>query len=189
MNEAPNRTQRTAMSTGQHAKAGTRTGMRRGDDGAGRVTRLRRLGAASRSLRAQSDGVTQHVVAEARQGGYDERMPTTIEALTADIRAFRDARDWAQFHNPKELAVAITAEAGELLQHFVWQSHDQSTRRMLDRRADIESEIADVAILLFELADNHGIDLAAAMRAKLARNEERYPVDKARGSNAKYNEL
>jgi dCTP diphosphatase len=116
-------------------------------------------------------------------------MGPTIDALTAEIRAFRDARDWRQFHNPKELAVAITAEAGELLQHFVWQSPEQSDRRVAERRNAIEDEIADVAILLFELADNSGIDLAAAMRAKLARNEARYPVDKARGSNAKYNEL
>jgi NTP pyrophosphatase (non-canonical NTP hydrolase) len=116
-------------------------------------------------------------------------MRTTIEELTAEIRAFRDARDWMQFHNPKELAVAITAEAGELLQHFVWQSPEQSERRVAERRAEIASEIADVAILLFELADNSGIDLAASIRAKLARNEDRYPVDKARSSNAKYNEL
>jgi NTP pyrophosphatase (non-canonical NTP hydrolase) len=116
-------------------------------------------------------------------------MRPTIDELTAEIRAFRDARDWRQFHNPKELAVAITAEAGELLQHFVWQNPEQSERRMTERRAAIEDEIADVAILLFELADNSGIDLADAMRAKLARNQERYPVDKARGSNAKYNEL
>ena len=116
-------------------------------------------------------------------------MGPTIDQLTAEILAFRDARDWRQFHNPKELAVAITAEAGELLQHFVWQSHEQSDRRVLEHRGAIESEIADVAILLFELADNCGIDLAAAMRAKLALNELRYPVAKARGSNAKYNEL
>ena len=116
-------------------------------------------------------------------------MPATIEALTSEIRAFRDARDWRQFHNPKELAVAITAEAGELLQHFVWQSPEQSERRVTERRDEIESEIADVAILLFELADNCGMDLAAVMRAKLARNEERYPVAKAKGSNKKYNEL
>jgi len=116
-------------------------------------------------------------------------MDTTIAKLTAEIRAFRDARDWLQFHNPKELAVAIAAEAGELLQHFVWQSPEQSDRRVADRRDAIASEIADVAILLFELADNAGIDLAAAMRTKLARNEERYPVHRARGSNAKYDEL
>lgn len=116
-------------------------------------------------------------------------MSTAIEDLTAEIRAFRDARDWLQFHNPKELAVAITAEAGELLQHFVWQDAGQSVRRATERKEAIESEIADVAILLFEMADNCGIDLAAAMRAKLARNDERYPVAKARGSNKKYNEL
>ena len=103
--------------------------------------------------------------------------------------AFRDARDWMQFHNPKELAVAITAEAGELLQHFVWQNPEQSERRVTERRAEIASEIADVAILLFELADISGIDVASSIRAKLAHNEERYPVDKARASNAKYNEL
>lgn len=116
-------------------------------------------------------------------------MSATIEELTAEIRAFRDARDWLQFHNPKELAVAITAEAGELLQHFVWQDAAQSEQRIVERKAEIESEIADVAILLFELADNSGIDLATVMRAKLARNEERYPVAKAKGSNKKYNEL
>jgi dCTP diphosphatase len=116
-------------------------------------------------------------------------MSTTIEALTSEIRDFRDARDWRQFHNPKELAVAISAEAGELLQHFVWQSPEQSDRRVVTRRAGIASEIADIAILLFELADNSGIDLAAVIRGKLALNEQRYPVDKARGSNAKYDEL
>jgi len=116
-------------------------------------------------------------------------MSDSIESLTREICAFRDARDWRQFHNPKELAVAITAEAGELLQHFVWQSPEQSEQRVSDRRAEIESEMADVAILLLELADNCGIHLADAIRAKLARNEDRYPVAKARGSNKKYNEL
>lgn len=116
-------------------------------------------------------------------------MPTSVEALTAEVRAFRDARDWLQFHNPKEMAVAIAAEAGELLQHFVWQDPAQAERRLEQRREAIADEIADVAILLLELADNSGIDLAAAIRAKLARNELRYPVARAKGSNAKYDEL
>lgn len=116
-------------------------------------------------------------------------MADTIQALTTEIRAFRDARDWMQFHAPKELAVAIAAEAGELLQHFVWQSATQSEQRARERREEIASEIADVGILLFELADNLGINLADAMRAKLAKNELRYPIAKARGSNKKYNEL
>ena len=113
----------------------------------------------------------------------------SIQKLTGEICDFRDARDWGQFHGPKEMAVAIAAEAGELLQHFVWQDEAQSRLRVTERHDEIASEMADVAILLFEMADNCGVDLAVAMRAKLARNEERYPVTKARGSNRKYNEL
>jgi dCTP diphosphatase len=116
-------------------------------------------------------------------------MDDSIRQLTAEIRAFRDAREWQQFHAPKELAVGIAAEAGELLQHFVWQSPEQSEQRARDRRDQIADEIADVAMLLFELADNLGLSLDEIMRAKLARNEVRYPVEKARGSNKKYNEL
>lgn len=116
-------------------------------------------------------------------------MSDGIAHLTREITAFRDARDWKQFHNPKEMAVAITAEAGELLQHFVWQDPDQSKSRVAERKDELESEMADIAILLFEMAQDCGVDLAAAIRAKLARNEERYPVHKAKGSNKKYNEL
>ena len=116
-------------------------------------------------------------------------MSDSIQDLTAEIRAFRDARDWRQFHAPKEMAVGIAAEAGELLQHFVWQSPEQSERRAQERRDQIAEEIADVALLLFELTDNLSLDLAQVMRAKLAKNNLRYPVEKARGSNKKYNEL
>ncbi len=113
----------------------------------------------------------------------------TIEAITARICAFRDARNWMQFHNPKDLAVAIAAEAGELMQHFVWKTPEQTPQVVIEKRAEITDEIADVAILLFELAHNLDIPLAEAMQAKLDRNEKRYPVEKARGNNLKYNEL
>lgn len=113
----------------------------------------------------------------------------TIPELTAKIRAFRDARDWQQFHSPKDLAVAIAAEAGELLQPFVWKSPEESREIAQRKRAEIADEVADVGILLFEFADQLGLDLAAEMAAKLARNEARYPVEKAKGSNLKYNEL
>lgn len=116
-------------------------------------------------------------------------MADSIQEITNEIRAFRDARDWKQFHSPKEMAVAITAEAGELLQHFVWQSGQQSEQRVRERHDEIASEMADIAILLFEFADNINVDLAAAIRAKLAKNEIRYPAEKSRGSNKKYNEL
>ncbi len=116
-------------------------------------------------------------------------MSDEIQKLTDEIRLFCDERDWKQFHDPKELAVAIAAEAGELLQHFVWQTGSQSVQRVGERRDEVASEIADIAILLFEMADHCQIDLAHAMRAKLEKNRLRYPVEKARGSNKKYNEL
>ncbi|MGB8352616.1 MAG: nucleotide pyrophosphohydrolase [Chthoniobacteraceae bacterium] len=116
-------------------------------------------------------------------------MNDSIATLTSEIRAFCDEREWARYHGPKEMAVAIAAEAGELLQHFVWQDASQSDDRAAVRRAQIEDELADVATLVFEMANRQEIDLAAAIRAKLARNQLRYPVEKARGSNRKYNEL
>ena len=112
-----------------------------------------------------------------------------IEEITAEIRAFRDARDWKQFHGPREMAVGITVEAAELLEHFNWKTPAQCEQIVTARREPIAEEMADVAILLFEMADNCGIDLPAAIRSKLAKNAEKYPVHKARGSNTKYNEL
>ena len=81
----------------------------------------------------------------------------TIDEITDRICAFRDARDWMQFHNPKDLAVAIAAEAGELMQPFVWKSAAQSEVIVSEKREAIASEVADVAILLFEFARNAGI--------------------------------
>ncbi len=116
-------------------------------------------------------------------------MSDSISELTARIQDFVDAREWRQFHNPKDLSVAIAAEAGELMQHFVWQQEDQIEARVEKRRAEIASEIADVGILLFELADNLGFKLGDVMEAKIANNDVRYPVEKSRGNNLKYSEL
>lgn len=116
-------------------------------------------------------------------------MSDSIADLTIRIRAFVAARDWEQYHNPKDMAVAIAAEAGELMQHFVWQQPEQIETRAAEKREEIASEIADVGILLFEMADLLGLKLGEVMEAKIARNEERYPADKSRGNNLKYNEL
>ncbi len=116
-------------------------------------------------------------------------MSDSIAELTSRIRDFVDARDWRQFHNAKDMAVAIAAEAGELMQHFVWQQDSQIEHRTREHRDEIASEIADVAILLFELADNLGLDLGEVMTSKIDRNEIRYPVAKAKGNNLKYNEF
>ena len=119
----------------------------------------------------------------------DPAMSDSIVDLTARIRTFVAARDWEQFHNPKDMAVAIAAEAGELMQHFVWQQEEQIEKRLEKNREEIASEIADVAILLFEFADNLGMNLGDVMQAKIARNDVRYPVEKSRGNNLKYSEL
>jgi dCTP diphosphatase len=116
-------------------------------------------------------------------------MSDSISELTSQIQTFVDARDWRQFHNAKDLAVAIAAEAGELMQHFVWQQEEQIEKRLEKNREEIASEIADVAILLFEFADNLGFKLGDVMQAKLACNDIRYPVEKSRGNNLKYSEL
>lgn len=110
------------------------------------------------------------------------------ESLLAKIRAFRDERDWSQFHNPKDMAIAISLEAGELLEHFLWKDPGEVEARVVSHREAISEEIADIAIYLTELADNLRIDLSAAMEAKLEKNAAKYPVEKARGSSAKYTE-
>lgn len=116
-------------------------------------------------------------------------MSDSIQELTARIRMFVEARQWEVYHNPKDMAVAIAAEAGELMQHFVWQQPWQIEQRVADRREEIASEIADVGILLFEMADILGLELGEVMAAKIAHNEKRYPAEKARGNNLKYNEF
>ena len=115
-------------------------------------------------------------------------MPTLAD-ITSRIRAFRDERDWMQFHNPKNLAISISLEANELLEHFQWRSFEESEAHARDAREEIAEEIADVAIYLAELADNLGIDLIEAMESKLAKNAEKYPVAKSRGSHAKHSEF
>ena len=116
-------------------------------------------------------------------------MSDSISELTAQIQDFVNAREWRKYHNAKDLAVAISAEAGELMQHFVWQQEDQIEERLQKRREEIASEIADVGILLFEFADNLGFKLGEVISAKIANNEIRYPVEKSRGNNLKYSEL
>jgi NTP pyrophosphatase (non-canonical NTP hydrolase) len=108
--------------------------------------------------------------------------------ISKKIRAFRDARDWAQFHNPKDMAIAISLEAGELMEHFLWKTPEEVEARVDSHREEIRDEIADVAVYLFELADNLGIDLLQAMENKMAKNAEKYPVEKVRGSSKKYSE-
>lgn len=110
-----------------------------------------------------------------------------ITLLAAAIDAFAAERDWAQFHSPKNLAMALTGEVGELVEIFQWMTEEQSRRASDDPQtaAHLGQELADVLIYLVRLADVAGVDLNAAVRDKLASNAQRYPVEASRGHNRK----
>lgn len=106
-----------------------------------------------------------------------------ISKITEELRKFRDEREWAQFHNPKDLAIALSIEAGELLELFLWKSAAEAAP---DK---VKEELADVFAYAFMLADKYELDVAQIMREKLAKNSLKYPVNKAKGSAKKYTEL
>jgi dCTP diphosphatase len=114
---------------------------------------------------------------------------TDLESLREQLRAFSSERDWDQFHSPKNLAMALSAEAGELLEIFQWLTEEQSRSLSPAAHAAASDELADVLLYLVRLGDTLGIDLVAAANRKLAANAEKYPVDKARGNSRKYTEL
>ncbi len=115
----------------------------------------------------------------------------TVSQLKAQVAAFRDARDWKQFHNPKDLAASISIEANELLELFQWKTADEVDALLKDakKREDVQDELADIVVYCLSAADQMDIDLSDAIAAKLKKNEEKYPVDKAFGNNKKYTEL
>jgi len=106
--------------------------------------------------------------------------------LRERILKFRKDRDWEQFHSARTLAIALSVEAGDLLEHFQWISEQDVSRLVSDRRAEIAEEIADLAILLTYLTNDLSLDLEEAVRKKLVVNEQKYPVDKFKGSPEKY---
>ena len=114
---------------------------------------------------------------------------TDLERLRGQLREFAAARDWDQFHSPKNLAMALSAEAGELLEVFQWLTEEQSRALGPGARAAASEEIADVLLYLVRLGDQLGIDPVEAAQRKLAANELKYPADKARGNSKKYDEL
>ena len=111
------------------------------------------------------------------------------EKILREIRDFSKARDWEQFHNPKDLSVALSIEAAELMELFLWKNSCEVKEVSQAKRDEIENEIADIATYLLRLCDVMEIDLEAAIRRKLALNAERYPIENARGKNLKYTDL
>ena len=116
-------------------------------------------------------------------------MHSEILYLVKALRAFSQAREWEQFHTPKNLACALSVEASELLEHFQWLTEAQSQSLTPNKTAEVAAEAADVFLYLLQLCDKLGIDLMAAAQAKMLVNAEKYPVETARGTSAKYTDL
>lgn len=113
----------------------------------------------------------------------------TLDELRDAVRAFARARDWEQFHTPKNLVMAMSVEAAELVEHFQWLTAEQSESLPPETREEVAQEIGDVMIYLTRLADVLGIDPLQAAFDKMAINARKYPVEKARGHNTKYDKL
>ena len=117
------------------------------------------------------------------------KKPDSLQALSTRLAKFAQARDWDQFHNPKNLAMALAGEAGEVLEHFQWLTFEQAANLPAQTRAEVALECADVLLFLLRLTDKLDIDLAAAARRKLTLNAKKYPVARSRGKATKWNKL
>ncbi len=114
---------------------------------------------------------------------------STLNDLKHRLRDFAQARDWDQFHSPKNLSMALSAEVAEIIEHFQWLTEEQSKNLPKDKLEEVETELADTLIYLIRLADKLDIDLLKAATSKIELNEQKYPVDKSRGNAKKYTEL
>lgn len=117
-----------------------------------------------------------------------KQSETYLKDLQSRLRQFAIDRDWEQFHAPKNLAMALAVEAGELMEHYQWLSEEQSENLNQEQLQTVGFEVADVFIFTVRLADRMGIDLADLVEKKIKINEEKYPAEKVRGSAKKYTE-
>ncbi len=115
-------------------------------------------------------------------------MPDALRALQQRLAAFAAARDWEQFHSPKNLAMALSVEAAEVVEEFQWLTDEQSNALDAERRERVRLELADVFIYLLRLADRVDVDLMRAVDDKMVQNERRYPAERVRGDSRKYDQ-
>lgn len=116
-------------------------------------------------------------------------MSDEIEDLQRELREFAIAREWEQFHSPKNLAASISIEAAEIMEHFQWLSDEQSRHLSDELKTKVSEEVADVFLYLLLLSDKLGIDPIMAAKSKIAKNREKYPAHLARGNHKKYTEF
>ena len=119
----------------------------------------------------------------------DRSAKPDLSEIRQKIIAFRNERDWAQFHDPKNLAEALSIEAGELLENFLWKTTEQSRNLSPEELKNVKEELADIFIFLIYLSEEYKIDLLMEVEKKIAKNESKYPVHKSKGSNKKYTDL
>ena len=112
-----------------------------------------------------------------------------INKLTKRVIAFRDVRDWKQFHNPKDVALSLVLEAAEVMEHFQWKSKKEMEKYIVTNKSDIGEELADVLYWVLLMSADLNIDVLDALEKKLKKNEEKYPIEKARGKHTKYTKL
>lgn len=112
-----------------------------------------------------------------------------IQKLTAKIIKFRDARDWKQFHNPKDVSLSLVLEATEVMEHFQWKSNEEIVEYVKTHKEEISEELADVMYWILLLSHDQNINIFSALKKKIRKNELKYPVKKAKGNAKKYTEL
>ena len=112
-----------------------------------------------------------------------------MKELVQKLREFAKERDWEQFHSPKNLAMALSVEVAEVIEHFQWLTEEQSKNLPNGKLQEVESELADTLIYLIRLADQLDIDLVSAVHSKIKVNEKKYPVNKSKGTAIKYTEF
>ncbi len=124
---------------------------------------------------------------------HNAQMKAKAPRKWADIQkraiAFRDARDWKQFHNPKDIALSMVLEAGEVMEHFQWKNEKEIKEHIRTHKAEIGEELADVLCYIAVMSKDLGIDIFEAFEKKMKKNEAKYPISKSKGRHTKYTNL
>lgn len=114
---------------------------------------------------------------------------TNLNDLTKKVIKFRDERDWKQFHNPKDVALSLSLEASEVMEHFQWKNAKEIKQHVVDSKTEIGEELADVLYWVLLMSNDLKIDIADALEKKIKKNEKKYPIQKSKGTHLKYNKL
>ncbi|MFH1910124.1 MAG: nucleotide pyrophosphohydrolase [bacterium] len=119
----------------------------------------------------------------------EKNKMTDIKKLQKKIIDFRDARDWKQFHNPKDVALSLVLEAAEVMEHFQWKNKEEMEKYVMTNKTEIGEELADVLYWVLLMSHDLNIDVLESLKKKILKNEEKYPVEKVKGKHTKYNKL